>query len=419
MANINSFDRLQVELNQYINRANSSSHSREEGLEIMNILLNKLGRPQDKYHIIHIAGTSGKTSTSYYISRILSSSGLNTGLTVSPHIDSIAERFQVGMSTISEEDYAKYMTAFLKTIKSFKDINSELSYFHVVVSFAFWYFAEKKIDVGIIETGFGGLLDYTNVDTSREKVCVITDIGFDHTKLLGNTIDKIAAQKAGIIKHGSKVYMNLQSEEIMNIVRKKVQSESSQLNIVNSKASLLSERNWALAKAVANSQIEWFRSKPLSDRELKAIKSLPIIGRLEEINIYNRNFILDGAHNSQKIKALIKELKKRHKYKEFVTIIGLKEGKDFKPLIDSLAKVSKQIIFTEFDSASHYPIVPLDISELKDYFRKKSIPFVSEADIRKALIAAIDTSSVDDPIVVTGSLYLISDVRRLINKIDS
>jgi dihydrofolate synthase/folylpolyglutamate synthase len=145
-------------------------------LDRMEQLMDYLGNPQNRLSVIHIAGTSGKTSTSYYIAALLHATGKTVGLSVSPHIDTIAERAQIDLRPLEESDYCEQLGIFLELIEK---SGIQPSYFEVLVAFMYWLFDRRGVDYAVVEVGLGGLLDGTNVVDRSDKVCVITDIGFD------------------------------------------------------------------------------------------------------------------------------------------------------------------------------------------------------------------------------------------------
>ncbi len=217
----------------------------------MRELMDALGNPQNSLQVVHIAGTSGKTSTCYYIAALLKASGLKTGLTVSPHISHVNERVQIDLVPAQEDVFAAALTEFLAIIKGTK---IPLTYFEVLMAFAYWFFARQKVDVAVIETGLGGLLDASNVVNSPSKVCVLTDIGLDHTLILGDTLQQIAAQKAGIIGEENQVFCWRQSKEILSVFKNAVRAQNAQLHLLDHTADdlaksmpLFQQRNFSLA----------------------------------------------------------------------------------------------------------------------------------------------------------------------------
>ncbi|MCL2037857.1 hypothetical protein FWG95_02540, partial [Candidatus Saccharibacteria bacterium] len=192
-----------------------------------------LGNPQNDIKILHIAGTSGKTSTAYFAASLLQASGQRVGLNVSPHAVDERERSMINLQVSPWGTYDRQVREYLALLKSG---GIKLSYAEFFFGFLFWMAREKKLDWLVLETAMGGLHDASNVATRSDKICVITDIGLDHTKILGDTIPEITYQKAGIIHHGNEVFMHRQSEEIMAVVCAACEKNQASLNIVPEKS---------------------------------------------------------------------------------------------------------------------------------------------------------------------------------------
>jgi len=189
------------------------------GLENTQALCKYFGNPQNKYPVIHIAGTNGKGSTSALIMSILREAGLNVGLYTSPHLISFNERIRVNGEKISEEQVVEYVRMLRPTVEKLK-----ATFFEATTAIAFRYFAEKHVDVGVIETGLGGRLDSTNV--VNPVLTVITSIGLEHTEQLGDTIEAITKEKAGIIKHRVPLVTGVKQESAMKIILDVAKRES-------------------------------------------------------------------------------------------------------------------------------------------------------------------------------------------------
>ena len=155
-------------------------------LERVKPLASLAGHPENQLKVIHIAGTSGKTSTAYYMAALLRAAGKNVGLTVSPHIDSITERVQINGRPLPDEQFCSELEQFLKIVKTAPQAPS---FFELLYVFSLWVFARAKVDYAVVETGMGGLFDATNIVTRPDKICIITDIGLDHTHILGDTVE--------------------------------------------------------------------------------------------------------------------------------------------------------------------------------------------------------------------------------------
>ena len=160
-------------------------------LDVMKALMEHLGNPQNQLRVLHVAGTSGKTSTAYYCAALLKEAGKKVGLSVSPHVDTVNERLQINGQPMPEAEFCKVLSEFLDVVA---ESGIKPSYFELLVAMTYWEFARQKVDYAVIEVGLGGLRDGTNVIERADKVCLITDIGLDHTEILGHTLTKITGE---------------------------------------------------------------------------------------------------------------------------------------------------------------------------------------------------------------------------------
>jgi dihydrofolate synthase / folylpolyglutamate synthase len=174
----------------------------------MQTVMRKLGDPQDRLKVIHVAGTSGKTSTAYYLSSLLTGAGKRVGLSISPYTYELTERLQLNGRKLTSRQFCAELEKFLHL---FTSIDVDLSYLELLTAFAFWELDRLAVDCAIVETNAGGRYDATNITSRADKVCVITDIGYDHTDILGSTLPHIAGNKAGII-HADNLAIMLQQE---------------------------------------------------------------------------------------------------------------------------------------------------------------------------------------------------------------
>ncbi len=247
-------------------------------------LMDTLDNPQDKLKVIHVAGTSGKSSTCYFIAQLLVSQGLKVGLSISPHVDSITERAQINMASIYEEEYCLLFSEFLSLVNQSK---TKPSYFEFLIAFAHWVFCKKRVDYAVIEVGLGGLLDSTNIVSRQDKICVITDIGLDHTGILGSTVEAITLQKAGIIKPNNTVFMNHQTNAIDKHVLYVCNKQNATLKFAKNQNFALKNlpqfqlRNLQLAFEVANYGSQKNLGHKLSYKSIKSADNLVIPARME------------------------------------------------------------------------------------------------------------------------------------------
>jgi len=381
-------------------------------------LMEQLDHPEEKLKIIHIAGTSGKTSTAYYISSMLHNSGKKVGLTVSPHIDSITERVQINGQPISERDFCESLEEFLGIVES---SNLEPTYFEVLIAFAYWYFAKENVDYAVIETGIGGLHDSTNVASREDKICVITDIGFDHMNVLGNTIEEIAAQKAGIIYEHNQVFMYDQGEEVNNVFKKQAELKQASIAFINPNETAVSypwieamplfqQRNWTLAYLVVK-HIAQKDNFVLKDGDLEKSADLSVPGRMNVVSFNGKKIILDGAHNDQKMEMFIKSFLEQFPDQKVPILFSIKERKEFEDVLPLLVPIASEIFLTEFSVYQDRHNMSADLEEMASLLKEKGFNHVTiEHEQNKAyrkFLAAVKENG-----IVTGSFYLIAQLRK-------
>jgi dihydrofolate synthase / folylpolyglutamate synthase len=384
-------------------------------------LLAALGGPQEKLRVIHLAGTSGKTSTAYYIATLLQKAGCTVGLTVSPHIDLLTERVQINGAPLPEKIFCAYMGDFLDEVKR---TPYEPSWFELMICFSYWVFAKERVDYAVIETGLGGLHDATNVVERRDKLCVITDIGFDHMHILGNTLGAIAHQKAGIIHEGNVVLMYDQGPEVMQVVRYYVsQQEDAELLTFQQdrlhgalKADFVShmpeyqKRNWLLAFAAYKYLTRRDAVTELSEDRYRASMTIEVPARMQTKVINGKVIILDGAHNAQKMQALVDSYTAEYGNMKTTVLLALKEGKEAADIAALVKDIADDVIVTRFEQSQDMPIKSQDPSALAAVFSDIGMKVTVEGDVDSAYEKAL---MVSDNILVTGSFYFIAQLRAM------
>lgn len=378
-----------------------------------------IGNPQNNLKVIHIAGTSGKTSTAYFVASLLESAGHRTGLTVSPHIDKINERAQIGLKGLTEPEYCRELSEFLEIAT---ESGIALSYFEVMVAFAYWLFDKRRVEYGVVEVGLGGLLDGTNVVNRTDKVCVIADIGMDHTNVLGNTISEIAHQKGGIITEGNHVFMNSQDNVVKDVVRGTCQAKNANLVVIKPRSDkLLSElplfqrRNFALANRVASYVLERDYGQVITSKIKDKALTVYIPGRMEVVKYMGKELILDGSHNEQKIGALVESVKSRYPDQRIPALVSFGKLKEstVQANLQLIKTISNDIILTQFKKGQDEVRLPIDADRLADY--AKQAGFKSISIERDPIIALAKLMKEDASVcLVTGSLYLLSDLHAVV-----
>lgn len=339
-----------------------------------------LGNPQNKIKTIHIAGTSGKGTTAMIISRLLNGSGYNVGLALSPHVYDIRERCQINNQMISKQSFAQTLEKIIPIVSKLNKQGYEVSYFELLLGIGFTHFIDQKVDYAVIETGLGGLLDASNTIENTTKVAVITRIGKDHTNVLGNDIQEIAIQKAGIIQYRNQVIALSQSPTINTVIEKRARLKNASIKWVSLKRvtristppthlkTEFQKENYKLAyETVRYLAIRdgWNFNEKMA---LEYLRSLQIPGRFEEIKKHNKIFILDGAHNPQKLKAVMEAVEQLYPSQKLGLILAMQSSKEI-PRIHS----NFLVLCTRYTNNSQdISILPYDPETLASRLKSKN-----------------------------------------------
>jgi dihydrofolate synthase/folylpolyglutamate synthase len=388
-----------------------------------------------------VAGTSGKGSTCFLLSQILESQNFKVGLHLSPHLLDIRERFQINNKLLTEKKVCQYLNEILPKIEKMnKSTFGQASYFEILVGLAFYIFQKEKVDYAIIETGMGGLYDATNIVKSKEKVSLITKIGLDHIKILGNTYQKIAYQKGMIINNDSINFSESQRDNAKNELIKIAKIKSSQLTFVknnqdyqinsengfnfnnhNFKLGLIGKHQienctLALKCFVYLSQRDQFKIN--WEKINESLRKAKFIGRGQIEIINNKKIIIDGAHNPQKMNSLLKIIKKEFKNKSIDFILGFKSGKDYKMMLKKIVKVANKIYVTSFFTKNqdlfHLSVQPKLIAKSLRELNFNKFEVIEDNQQIKNIV-----EKAQNHICLTGSLYLIGEVYPIIDDLKS
>lgn len=378
----------------------------------MRDLMTALGNPEKDLRIIHVAGTSGKTSTCYYIASLLTAAGFKTGLTVSPDIDSVRERAIIDLEPLSEKDWCRHMEEFLALVQKTR---IKPSYFEFFLGFAFWIFKKLGVDYVILETGLGGTWDGSNITQETNKVCAITDIGFDHVELLGDTLAKITQDKAGIIHPGNIAFANRQDPEVTKALKARCREVDANLRIIkDAPTDDFMERNFYFAKHIANFILARDCNKELSGRQLKRARKLKIPARAEKIRHHGKTIIMDGSHNPQKLHAFAQHIERKHPSNSrlLITSIGSNKLHELDACMAAFRQISDHIILTSFrhnspetDYRESIFADTITAAAQKAHFSTIQYLPTPDAALQKAL------ASPQKQIIITGSFYLLKSLR--------
>lgn len=393
------------------------------GLRRISALLKELGNPQEKLEFIHVAGTNGKGTTSTMLSSILCAAGKKTGLFTSPYVFDFCERIQINNKNIPHDDLSRVVEKVKNACDRLSSKGTEPTEFEAITAAAMLYFYEQKCDAVVLEVGLGGRYDSTNI-IPCPKAAVITSISLDHTKILGDTVEKIAAEKCGIIKNGGTVITTSeQNEKALSVIKNTVRVKNGRLLIGDvSAAEILSEDifgteisyNGLAVKIplVGRHQVEntvgvitAARALGISDEFIKkGIESTVIHARMEIIS-RSPVIMLDGGHNPECAAALENVLMRFAGDKSITALIGMMADKDTKDYLAAILPHCKTAVFTK-------PSNPRaeDEAELLregECFCKDAVSVKDPKDAYKKARSLVKNGGM---LLVCGSFYLLSDI---------
>lgn len=370
------------------------------------LLVEHLQHPETKFKSIHVAGTNGKGSTSSMLASILQKAGYKVGLYTSPHLKDFRERIRINGEMISED----FVVDFVAQNKSFFEAN-QLSFFEMTVGLAFDYFAKEQVDVAVVEVGMGGRLDSTNVISPL--VSVITNIGFDHTQFLGDTLPKIAAEKAGIIKSNIPVVIGEYSEETKPVFVAKAKYENASIYFaqdnpeVTYECALLGDYQMHNKKTVLQT-IELLQSQfNIEEKHIKlglknVIQNTGLLGRWQILK--QKPFtVCDTAHNSHGLKIVLNQIQK-HQFETLHVVLGVVNDKDLDSILPLFPK-----------NANYYfckPNVPRGLEP--QILQKKATEFGLSGEVfnsvSEAYEEAINLAKDSDFIYIGGSTFVVAEI---------
>ena len=382
------------------------------GLENTSSLAGLVNSPQHSLRFIHVAGTNGKGSTCAMLESIYRAAGLRVGLFTSPHLVSFTERIQINRQPISEHDVARFVQVIQPFLKQFPN-DAHPTLFEVVTVMALRYFADQRCDLVIWETGLGGRLDATNIVTPLASV--ITNIGLDHQQWLGDTHDKIAAEKAGIIKPGVPVITAAEPGRGLEIIADTAQQLDSLLTVIDlndargefldaARLSLLGEHQ-RLNAAVAIATVRAVESRiPVAQETILAgLSRVQWPGRMQLATTPGgQTLLLDGAHNIPSAEALAAAFKQQFPAAQPAMVFGVLADKDWRRLGEILAPLARRILLVPVKSDRTLPP-----AELVHVCRVTN-PSAS-VEVCGSLADALTRSNDEPFLLITGSLYLIGE----------
>jgi dihydrofolate synthase/folylpolyglutamate synthase len=428
-------------LDRFVNyeRQPGVSYTRESfDLKGFERFLGRLGDPHRRLSTVVVAGTKGKGSTAAMIASIAQTSGLKAGLYTSPHLCSIRERIRVDGEIVSEETFAALVSDLMPHIEAagMAEVRRYRTFFEILTAMALVHFQHTSVDLAVLEVGLGGRLDATNVATPL--VSVITSVSLDHTEVLGDTIPKIAREKAGIIKPSGLAVVAPQRPEALTVIREVCAAQRARLHDVATEwrwqplscgweGSVFDLHGGArsyprleiplagphqivnAATAIATAEQLQEQGLPISaDGIRRGVQQVRWEGRLETVS-RQPWVVLDGAHNRDSACRLREALRTSFRYRRLVLVLGISANHNLEGIIEVLAPMASVTVATRAMVPRAAPL-----QRVATLAAKWSDHVIAEEDTERALAQAIAATQPGDLLLVTGSLYLVGDAKRLL-----
>jgi dihydrofolate synthase/folylpolyglutamate synthase len=404
-------------------------------LDRMYAFLAALGDPHRAYPTIHVGGTSGKGSTSTMIAATLQAAGRRTGLHTKPHLHAMTERARIDGRSVSRERFAALLDAMMPAIEATASNYGRPTYYETLLALAFTYFAQERVDIAVIEVGLGGRLDGTNV--IHPLVAAITSIGYDHTDVLGTTLEEIALEKAGIAKRGVPLvlaavpdgaaaaiarYAEQAGARVVNVAQAvSVQTESEEYPLGQTLSATSARGSYRLrmpvlgifqrvnaATAIAVIELLGEELRPSVEEVVRAFAELVIPGRMEVVS-RNPTVVFDIAHNAEKAESLVASLRERFAGRRIHYVVAIGESKDARRIIEILAQLPSTFTFTSFAVSGRRAIAPQRLAAIAETLGTWGR---TVADPIEALTVARRRAEIDDVVVVTGSTFIVAGLRE-------
>ncbi|HEY6325601.1 MAG TPA: folylpolyglutamate synthase/dihydrofolate synthase family protein [Candidatus Cybelea sp.] len=404
-------------------------------LDRIRALLRELGDPHRAYPAIHVGGTSGKGSTATMIAGALQAAGKRTGLHTKPHLVAMTERARVDGVAIPQERFAALLDEMLPAIARAAAKHGRPTYYETLLALSFKYFADERVDVAVIEVGLGGRLDGTNV--ILPVVAAITSVGYDHTDVLGTTIEAIASEKAGIAKPGVPLVLAampaaaravieryaaevgapvVRVEQVVRVDREPAEERGAQtLSVVTPResyrlrlavAGAFQRANAATAIAVLEQLADQLRPRP--EAIAAALRDVAIPCRMELVWA-NPTVVFDVAHNAEKAESLVVSLREWFPLRRVHYVVAIGESKDARRILEILGTIDSTFTFTSFAATGRKAIRPQRLAALAESLGGWGRAITDPVE---ALTVARRMAAIDDVVVVTGSTFVVAGLRE-------
>ncbi|WP_243291159.1 folylpolyglutamate synthase/dihydrofolate synthase family protein [Bacillus sp. FJAT-47783] len=399
------------------------------GLDRMRLMMEKLGHPERNVRYVHVAGTNGKGSTIAFLKEILNEAGYEIGTFTSPYIETFNERISMNGKPITDEEFLKLANKIKPVVEEVEETNlGAPTEFEVITAMAFFYFGRMNMpDLVLLETGLGGTYDSTNIISPL--VSIITSIGHDHMGILGASLREIAKQKAGIIKNGVPVITAVKQPEALQVIECVANQKKAKHYLIGREFQIQIEPNFSIKTpfndyenvtvsmkgshqrsnaslaVMAANFLQVYYSFIISDEHIQnGLEKTFWKGRFEEV-CHTPRIIIDGAHNVEGVKALKETVLSHFENKKITVLFSALKDKEVSDMMVILSSFANEIVLTSFS----FPRAKR-AKELYDELDVKQKRFVE--NWREALEDITDAMTDEDVLIITGSLYFISDVRK-------
>lgn len=405
----------------------TASEYKGEATEAIGIILKALNNPHEGLKYIHFTGSNGKGSTLNATREILMEHGLKVGAFVSPHLDKVNERITINKTPISDALFLQYANTIFPLMDELLE-GKKISFFEIMTLIAFMHFANEKVDVALIEAGIGGRHDCTNIINS--EVSVITTVSLEHTNILGDTVEQITYEKAGIIKQNKPVVVGVKQKEAIEVIRETagelnapyyVLGEDIRIFNVWKTSPQIFDYKFKYEKiekvpllmdgihqvhnaALAITASKLFYPKVEANKIRRALSKTRWLGRFERLG---KQIILDGAHNSEGVEALLETLNRRfpnYRYKFLFTAL---QDKDYEKSIHLLEQKAEQLLFTELPIGRNVKAIDLASKSTHENI-------IVNENWKQIIDEAMNQLEEDELFIITGSLYFIAEARKYI-----
>ncbi len=411
---------------------------RKFGLEPMRAVMSRMGDPHTSRGVIHVAGTNGKTSTSWMAGQVLFTQGYSAGVFTSPHLQAVEERIAVNGHYLTPCQFAEAISEVAEEVaEEVAGGGRPLTYFELTTAAAFAHFVQAGVDAMVLEVGLGGRLDATNVVSA--EVAVLTGLAFDHTEYLGNTLPEIAREKLGIVGPGARLICGSIPSEVAPVVEWRARKAGAEVMWLGKDFGVRSisprpEGGWTvsvdglygsyenlplplrgrhqtrnLAVAVAAAEA-WLERGLDSDRLRAGLSSVSAPGRMELISGVSTSLLLDGAHNPEACSVLAKSLAEEFGGGGWVGVLGVMGDKDLESMIRPLAPHLSKVVATRADSPR--AMAPREMARRIE--AQWDLPVIERDDPGEAVEEAGRLAGAGGQVLVAGSLYLVGEVRTLV-----